>query len=347
MNGDNKAPDTEAENKYDTSSETESSIEKTKQTIGTNHVKVMAPMVNTAKSDDAVSLLGVTEINKAEKQNDQTISSSEGLGVVHSVGHLLRNARQEQNLTVEDVARQLRLSVQQIERIEKEDYDKLPGRVFLRGFVRNYANLLQLDPAPIIQLLPNQSPTISPIEKTPFKIKEISFSSDHSRNSNGLFLVGAMLILIALVAYFVYPTDGLWSNAEEQVSIPIETDDGQTSIELTLPLSSISSETNNAASTQFNNDELLADTPVTTLNSDGRLYFNFVTQAHVKVIDGHDNTIFDQTTTAGSNRIISGKRPLFVVIHQAKGVELTYNDRPIEIEPYVNEQDGVARFTLE
>jgi cytoskeleton protein RodZ len=64
------------------------------------------------------------------------------------VGKVLRAARLERGLDIEDVARQLRFAPRQVTALEEDEYDKLAGGPFLRGFVRNYAKLLQLDEAP-------------------------------------------------------------------------------------------------------------------------------------------------------------------------------------------------------
>ena len=52
-------------------------------------------------------------------------------------GQRLAEARQTQNLTPADVARQLKLSVWQVEALEAGNYEQLPGPIYVRGFIRN------------------------------------------------------------------------------------------------------------------------------------------------------------------------------------------------------------------
>jgi cytoskeleton protein RodZ len=80
-----------------------------------------------------------------------------------SAGQMLTEAREARGLSVPEVAAQLRLSVRQVEALEADDYDKLPGITFLRGFVRNYAKLLQVDPAPLLAACPSAQPEAPPI----------------------------------------------------------------------------------------------------------------------------------------------------------------------------------------
>ena len=56
-----------------------------------------------------------------------------------NVGELLALGREHAGMSIGDVANRLRMSVKQIEALERADYAKLPAGTFLRGFVRNYA----------------------------------------------------------------------------------------------------------------------------------------------------------------------------------------------------------------
>jgi cytoskeleton protein RodZ len=74
-----------------------------------------------------------------------------GAAEVAPPGRCLAEARQGQGLTCADVARQLKLSVWQVEALEAGRYHQLPGPIFVRGFIRNYARLLKLDPDALLR----------------------------------------------------------------------------------------------------------------------------------------------------------------------------------------------------
>ncbi|MDP5241007.1 DUF4115 domain-containing protein [Uliginosibacterium sp. 31-16] len=65
----------------------------------------------------------------------------------------LRAEREARGLSLGQVSAQLKLTPRQIEAIERGDLSALPGSAFSRGFVRNYARFLQLDPAPFLELI--------------------------------------------------------------------------------------------------------------------------------------------------------------------------------------------------
>src|SRR5258707_3612137 len=62
-----------------------------------------------------------------------------------SVGETLRAERLKRNLALDQVSRELKISSRFLAAIETGEFNKLPGGVFTRSFVRQYARLLGLD----------------------------------------------------------------------------------------------------------------------------------------------------------------------------------------------------------
>lgn len=67
------------------------------------------------------------------------------------LGDILREEREKQNLTVKDVERDTSIRSLYISSIEKGAYDILPGEVYLKGFIKSYAEYLKLDGAAMLQ----------------------------------------------------------------------------------------------------------------------------------------------------------------------------------------------------
>ena len=65
-------------------------------------------------------------------------------------GESLRKVRESRNLELKDVAVQLNLTVQALRNLEAGEFERLPGTTFARGYIRAYAKLLSLDPAPLV-----------------------------------------------------------------------------------------------------------------------------------------------------------------------------------------------------
>ena len=62
-----------------------------------------------------------------------------------SVGETLRAERLKRNLALDQISRELKISSRFLAAIETGEFNKLPGGVFTRSFVRQYARLLGLD----------------------------------------------------------------------------------------------------------------------------------------------------------------------------------------------------------
>ncbi len=63
------------------------------------------------------------------------------------LGHFLRTEREKQGLSISDVHERIKIGPSSVEAIEAGDHENLPHMVYYKGFVRNYAVLLGLDPA--------------------------------------------------------------------------------------------------------------------------------------------------------------------------------------------------------
>lgn len=63
---------------------------------------------------------------------------------LHSVGDMLRHAREQKNLNIEDIAKTTRIPQRHLESIESGDFAALPGRTYAIGFAKSYARTVGL-----------------------------------------------------------------------------------------------------------------------------------------------------------------------------------------------------------
>jgi hypothetical protein len=62
-----------------------------------------------------------------------------------TLGHYLRSARESLGIELRDAAQQTRISFNYLKALEEEDFSRLPGEVFVKGFLKNYGKFLCLD----------------------------------------------------------------------------------------------------------------------------------------------------------------------------------------------------------
>lgn len=76
-----------------------------------------------------------------------------------TVGERLREARERQKVSLHAIAEKTNISVRFLDAIEKNQFDKLPGGIFTRGFIRSYAAQVGLDPDATVAQLLSDEPT--------------------------------------------------------------------------------------------------------------------------------------------------------------------------------------------
>lgn len=82
--------------------------------------------------------------------NDPKLPPSDVLTEQSSPGEMLRHGRQALELTHDEVAAALNLRPAVIRGLENDQYDEVPIAIYRRGYLRSYANLLGLDPDPVL-----------------------------------------------------------------------------------------------------------------------------------------------------------------------------------------------------
>lgn len=68
------------------------------------------------------------------------------------IGTILRNARLQKGMNLEDVSKKTKIRVKYLSYIEQNAWDELPGTTYAKGFVKSYASAVGLDPDKIFML---------------------------------------------------------------------------------------------------------------------------------------------------------------------------------------------------
>lgn len=83
-------------------------------------------------------------------------------------GSRLRHAREQKNISVEQIANKLFLDVNVIKALEIDDYTSLPSTIFVRGYLRNYAKVLDIPPETVLESYEHASKQpLTPVVFTP------------------------------------------------------------------------------------------------------------------------------------------------------------------------------------
>lgn len=124
---------------------------------------------------------------------------------VSNVGMALREAREGLGMSVHDIAERIKFAPRQVEALEANDFANLPKATFLRGFVRSYARVLQLDEAALIAALPTE-PVPQPVVAE--RVINVSFPGLLALQRVNLMWLGGALGVVLVLGLFMWLSDG-------------------------------------------------------------------------------------------------------------------------------------------
>ena len=287
------------------------------------------------------------------------------LPVASTAGAQLRAAREAAGWSQEAVAQQLKLAPRQVRAIEEDDYARLPGRTFVRGFVRNYARLVRLDPSAVMAALPRGDST-SPLDRPSLTavsrpMVELPVASMRRNSWTRWLIPFALLAIVAAAGVYEFMRNPatlrrLPADNGPVTPSPPPAPASPSTTALPNPLANAKTESG-APMEKSENAAAPANTATATAESiaatppapnvaapTATLLLTFKEKSWVEVKDGNGAAIFLQTGAAGTTQTLSGTPPLDVSIGNAAGVTVTYRGQPVDIAPFT--RANIARFLL-
>lgn len=274
------------------------------------------------------------------------------------VGETLARARQALGLSVADVAQQLKFGIRQIEALEAGRFESLPGGTFARGMVRAYARLLRLDPATLVARVAPTTATSDNAEAMVAMRRPIPIT-DSSRRSN-LIYAALSLVILAVIAGVIVEWQQERSRAARLTFVPAA------QAPATAPRAEVASTVTPSIAPL---ETPAAEAPAKGAQADGppapapaaetpaqqaaarvgsgahRIVLRFERESWVEVRGRGGKLLMAQLNPAGSERVVQGNPPFSIVVGNAHHVQLTYDDRAVDLSPHIKVE--VARFTLE
>ena len=278
-----------------------------------------------------------------------------GAAGVAPPGILLAAARKASGLSIAEVAVEMRISPRQVEAIEADRYEDLPGAVFVRGFVRNYARLLNIDPVPLLHALEPALGAEVPLRAQHYAgTLPVPVKRSHARV--WLVMLGVVLAMLAVGGLYEY-----WrarrvapQGADAQV-VPV-----QPSAPAAVPTAPVGepvplvperlsdsppSSKEGAAAPGSSEGAPASVAPSTASPSVDRLTVEFLQSSWLELRDRAGRILYSGTGVANSVQSFEAEGPIGVVIGNAPGVRITYNEKPVDVSAYA--ERNIARFTLE
>jgi cytoskeleton protein RodZ len=280
-----------------------------------------------------------------------------------TAGLLLRRAREAAGLSLDAVAQQLKLAPRQVEALEGGDYSRLPGRTFVRGFMRNYARLLQLDPEAVLSALPASAAAPSleapTLHATASSIGELPDAGGRKSAWTRWTIPLVLIAAVAGAAVYEYrrQADDDAANGAQRPATPAR-NTGEVTTALPNPV--LSAPSTDAPSTgasppapsAASPTDAAADAAPTSANvaalapaaEEATLVFDYRDFSWTEVRDRSGRVLLAKMMRAGERQSVTGVPPFDVVVGNSADVKLAYRGQPVDLASV--SRGNVARFTL-
>jgi len=298
-----------------------------------------------------------------------------------SPGAMLAAQRETLELSIQQVADQLNLTMHFVRAIESDNYEKLPGEVFVRGYIRAYSNLVRLDPAQILLILDEFTS-----QKIARKEEAIKRRDRRRKDKNRPWILfsGFAFVAVAVGLWYVNPPAPAGDPVSKPLAavapvvsvlsvapleIPVSAAPIETAVSATPPetfLSVTPLETTVSAIDQPQEPSMseqpalmdgLADDVAPAVNTlvgklethnwagSDELTLRFEADCWVEVEHLGGEEVYRDQSRAGDTLVIKGTAPFSVLLGNARDVALTFNGRSMDISNNVR-SDNTARLSI-
>ena len=252
------------------------------------------------------------------------------IGLDLSVGEILRRSRIHYSLSLADVERELHIKPPQIEAIEGDHFERLPGKVYAVGFIRSYAEYLGLDADKMVRLFKVQG-------KTQTEDPTLSFPvcASESKLPSAWVVIASTLALIGVLIAWNINTSGVISAPETtsitQTTIPDVPERLQNAGQggtLMKPETTLKAKprSSNVAYGPYLSDKI--KTVPATASAEG-IRVHVIQNSWVEIRGANRKTLVSRVLKAGEQYLIPKKPGLTITIGNAGGVRLSIDGQDL------------------
>jgi len=264
-------------------------------------------------------------------------------------GDYMQQARLALDLSIDAVAARLKISPANLLALESDQFERLPGETFVRGYIRAYAKLLGID---CDAALANYEDYLRALRDTTVQVTRDKDAENTamplSRRRQIAVVLTAVVIVVVLSVVFSLSDSGELSLGANTALIG---DEQSRSVEpSTLPNADLSLDVGENA--QFINDAAIGQKTAVEVISDARevkaqaaatiapavligdqLSLSFSSECWVEIADARGDVLFTDIKQAGESLSLKGKAPFNVMLGDVRSATIVLNGEPVIIRP--------------
>ena len=253
-----------------------------------------------------------------------------------SCGNLLFSRRQAKDLTIKDAARELRIDSLIIKKLENDEFESIGAPVFVKGYLRQYAEILGLAIDEVINLYEKDNPDQSyqPI------VNEAEEQIRKYVLTPKLMVIAILAILIILLGWAIF------SNLPQNSPLPARQDNQITIIEPNLVIEEVVEEEVTELTNETDELEVIEPNLLIEKVAEVRLKVNYNGACWTEIYDAYGNTLFYDLGNNDQDVIVSGVAPLDVLFGAIDQVNNVVVDDQDFIMPMTARRGSVLRFEI-
>jgi len=232
-----------------------------------------------------------------------------------SFGRYLKAIRIEKGISLEEVSRETRIRTDKLLLIEKEDHDKLPAEVFMKGFLRAYARAVGADDEEAVR---RYVPSLHAFRK--IARSEANFIRLSTKSWAHLFVSLGILLCIIAASVFIMssihgPTQADFQANQQRVEAAVDKTNHEVDIK-----------------SPPDTDTVPDSTCVDSVVIPEKLFLRIVAveETWMKVIIDSQNPT-EYSLQQGDSLKLEASSGFNLLIGNAAGVKLTLNDNPVKV----------------
>jgi len=308
---------------------------------------------------------------ETEKAGDDSVNSQPSLGAAFLA------ARTAKNLTQQDVSNHLRYSVKQVDALESNNFHLLPDAMITRGFIRNYAKLLEIDAEPLLAIYRTSVADNSNLGLTvQSSIMQVPLTKDSQ--SWVKYILGSIVVLLLLLSWLFYvdympkpaPTAvAVQSENSPQITVENAPTPAEPLPEIALPAAERAADADSAAVAAIVPEasnvpaggaanaalkpqaEVVAQPAVSALSNQAatkpgsNVTLTFSGDSWARITDKSGKVVYEEMSHAGDTDSVDVTPPVNVLIGNASVTKLAFRGKEIDLSAHT--KNNIARIALE
>ena len=254
-----------------------------------------------------------------------------------TIGEVLRLARTNQGLTLEELHKKTEIQLEMLEAMEADDFDQLPSPFYTRSFLRKYAWAVELDERIVLDAY--DSGSMITYEEVDVNEDELTGRRRSSKKNKASFLPLFYFILFAL-SIVIFVTYYVWNYLQTQPERSAAS--SYSVVQATSSTSSVTPSSSSSSSSSSSNME-----PTISVSGEGnRVEVAYktskeTTKLQLSVSDARSWVSISESDLEGgvtlspdnksAETTVSTKNPVTITLGVVKGVDLTVDNQTVDL----------------